>query len=179
MVLVVGPSGAGKDTLIAGAKAALSHDPRFVFPRRLVTRIAMIHAEDHESVDPDTFERERQRGAYALSWDAHGLSYALPKSAAAEFASGRVVVSNVSRSAVAEARRLFPTADVVLITADAETRARRLSERGRESPEDIAKRLHREPGLPDDVEPVVIDNSGGPQDGIAALVAALTAIANR
>ena len=38
LVLVVGPSGAGKDALIAAAREALEANTRFTFPRRVVTR---------------------------------------------------------------------------------------------------------------------------------------------
>ncbi|MGA7013248.1 MAG: phosphonate metabolism protein/1,5-bisphosphokinase (PRPP-forming) PhnN, partial [Pseudolabrys sp.] len=48
LVLVVGPSGAGKDTVITGAKAACAADSTFVFPRRVVTRPAS-DAEDHDT----------------------------------------------------------------------------------------------------------------------------------
>ncbi len=40
LVLVVGPSGAGKDTLIGLAQAACAEDGTIVFPRRVVTREA-------------------------------------------------------------------------------------------------------------------------------------------
>ena len=75
LVLVVGPSGAGKDTLIAAGRAALGEDPRFVFPRRVVTRPAVAALEDHESVSPEAFAAARQAGAFALDWEAHGLCY--------------------------------------------------------------------------------------------------------
>jgi ribose 1,5-bisphosphokinase len=179
LVLVVGPSGAGKDSLIAGAKQALASDPRFVFPRRLVTRMALIDIEDHESVDADTFARQRDQGEFALSWEAHGLHYALPKAVAAEFASGRVVVCNISRRVVAEARRLYPRSSIVLITADPEIRERRLASRGRETRADIAGRLGREAALPNDVAPITVDNSGTLAAGIAAFVAVLKSIAGR
>ena len=47
LVLVVGPSGAGKDTLIAGARVKCLNNPTIVFPRRVVTRAASV-AEDND-----------------------------------------------------------------------------------------------------------------------------------
>jgi ribose 1,5-bisphosphokinase PhnN len=40
LLAVVGPSGAGKDTLIARARTRLAGDPMIVFPLRIVTRAA-------------------------------------------------------------------------------------------------------------------------------------------
>ena len=77
LVCVVGPSGAGKDTLIAGARKALEDDDHFVFPRRIVTR-QPSEADDHDTLPPERFATLREQGRFALSWDAHGLSYAIP-----------------------------------------------------------------------------------------------------
>ena len=174
LVLVVGPSGAGKDTLIAAAKAALAGDPNYVFPKRIITRQAMAAAEDHESVSPQQFVQMRQNGAFALDWDAHGLSYGLPASLKDDLAAGRTVVFNGSRAAVAEARRRFDALTVVLIEASVEVRAARLAGRGRESEVEIKARLTRDvrdslPGA------VLVDNSGTLADGVAAFVSALRA----
>ena len=103
LVLVVGPSGVGKDTLIAGARHALDNDKRFVFVRRIVTRPVDAELEDHDSMDPETFRLMDEAGRVALSWDAHNLRYALPLSVDTDLALGKTVVANVSRHVVAEA----------------------------------------------------------------------------
>ena len=62
LVLVGGPSGAGKDTLLGLAKAACANDPGIVFPRRVITREASP-SEDNEEVSPDAFRQALARGA--------------------------------------------------------------------------------------------------------------------
>ena len=174
LVLVVGPSGAGKDTLIGGAREALAGDGRFEFPRRIVTRDAMAELEDHDSLDRDGFERALERGRFALHWDAHGLRYGLPASIGTSLAAGKVVVANVSRRAIGAARAKYPDCVVLLVTADFAIRAGRLAARGRESAPEIAARLAREgAAVPEDVTPVVIDNSGPQEAGVGRFVAAL------
>ena len=176
LVLVVGPSGAGKDTLIAAGKAALADDPRFVFPKRVVTRPAMAALEDHESVSPEAFAAARAAGAYALDWEAHGLCYGLPSRLIDDIAAGRIVVFNGSRAMVGAAQAKFPDTQVLLIEATPEVRAHRLAGRGRESAADVAARLKREvPEVP--AGAVRIDNSGALEDGIGRFVSALRSLA--
>ena len=57
LILVVGPSGAGKDTLLGLAKAACTDDPGIVFSRRVITRQASA-SEDNEEVSAGTFQEE-------------------------------------------------------------------------------------------------------------------------
>jgi ribose 1,5-bisphosphokinase len=176
LVLVVGPSGAGKDTLINAAKAALAGDPRFVFPRRIVTREAVAALEDHDSVTPTEFALREANGAYALSWEAHGLRYGLPAQIETDIAAGRVVVMNGSRAMVAAAKTKFPGTIAVLVEATPAVRAKRLAGRGRESAAEIEARLAREVSapLPDAVR---IDNSGEVADGVASFLAELRGFA--
>ncbi|TXM87776.1 phosphonate metabolism protein/1,5-bisphosphokinase (PRPP-forming) PhnN, partial [Methylobacterium sp. WL116] len=128
-VLVVGPSGAGKDTVIAAARAQLAGDPRFVFPRRLVTRPPSAH-EDNAEIAEAEFSRAAAAGAFPLHWRAHGLGYAIPAEALTEAEQGRVVVCNVSRRVIEAARRTLPGVHVVAITAAPEILAARLAARG-------------------------------------------------
>jgi ribose 1,5-bisphosphokinase len=147
LVLVVGPSGAGKDTLMDAARAALAGDGRFAFTRRLITRSAMAGAEDHDSCTEAEFAEARARGEMALSWRAHGLCYGIPAAALAGIAQGQVVIVNISRGEIPAAERLAPRVVVVNITAPNDVLARRLAARGRESEADIAARLAREAPL--------------------------------
>src|SRR5205814_1958275 len=77
LVLIVGPSGAGKDTLIGLVRDRLAGDPAVVFPRRVVTR-APSPDEENEFLTETEFARRAQAGAFALSWGAHGLHYGVP-----------------------------------------------------------------------------------------------------
>jgi len=138
--LVCGPSGVGKDTLIDAARAAR---PDLVAPRRVVTRPAEAGGEAHRAVDPAAFEAMEARGAFLLSWRAHGLAYGIPAEAGAALAEGRHVLANVSRAVVDEARARAAPVRVLLVTAPAEALARRLAARGREAEAEIARRLAR------------------------------------
>ena len=179
LVLVVGPSGAGKDTLIAAARAALAGDAGSVFPRRVVTRPAVAALEDHDTMSVADFEAARAAGAFALDWQAHGLNYGIPAAILDDIAGGKVVVVNTSRAMVTEARRRFPACRVVVVTASIDVRAARLAGRGRESAADVAKRLEREGApVPPGIDPVMIDNSFSLDAGIAAFVGALRTIAS-
>jgi ribose 1,5-bisphosphokinase len=143
LLCVIGPSGAGKDTLIGEARRRLADDPGAYFVRRIVTRPSSP-AEDHDSIDEETFERDRAEGRFALSWRAHGLGYALPASILLPLRQGACVVSNVSRLVVKDARLRFPAVRIALVTAPSDVLAARLAARGREQPDVVAARLARE-----------------------------------
>ncbi len=170
-VAVVGPSGAGKDTILRAAAQTLSGDTRYLFVRRYVTRSADA-TEDVVSVSREEFRRMSAEGAFAITWEAHGLNYALPASIAQDIAEGRCVIANLSRSVVAEARRLFADVRVVLIDAPAEIRIRRIAARGRESEEDVRERIARSVvGFDPASADLVVDNSGPLDDAVRPFVA--------
>jgi ribose 1,5-bisphosphokinase len=173
LVLVVGPSGAGKDTLIALARAQCAGDPAIVFPRRIVTRAASA-AEDHESVSESDFDAAQEQGAFAFWWEAHGLKYALPAALDGDIRAGRAVVCNVSRALVPSLRARYACVTVVLVTAPRDVLAARLGARSRSSDSDVTGRLDRVVPDVDDLQPdIVIDNVGDPIRGAQRLAAAL------
>jgi ribose 1,5-bisphosphokinase len=142
LVLVVGPSGAGKDTLIGLARAACADDNNIVFPRRVVTREASLF-EDNEQVSLEAFQQARGNGEFAVHWEAHGHCYALPGTIDDVIRSGRTVITNVSRTVVDTMRRVYADVVVVSITAPPEVLAERLAARARSSDGLIANRLDR------------------------------------
>jgi ribose 1,5-bisphosphokinase len=174
IVLVVGPSGAGKDTILRLAREALSNDERFCFARRVVTRQADA-SEDHETATAEAFAAAEAQGAYALSWRAHGLCYGVPAEIAEVVAEGRIVVLNGSREIVAPARRRFPGAKAALVTARPETLAARLAARGRDADPD--RRLTRQSVSTEALRPdLTISNDGSPEESAAAFIAFLRSL---
>lgn len=154
LFLVVGPSGAGKDTLIRAAHARLG--PPYVFPRRTVTRPRDPLDEDHVTEDAESFAARERDGAFALSWRAHGLAYGIPASITADLEAGRHVVVNVSREIVEHVRTRFAPVRVLLVTAPPDTLRGRLDARGREDATDVAQRLARVPDV--DADALIVND---------------------
>jgi len=173
-ILVVGPSGVGKDTLIGRARDALADDPRFVFPRRLITRPPEPEGENHVAISEAEFRRGVAEGIYCLHWQAHGLGYALPRDLNDALALGFHVVANVSRTVIDDARHRYAPVRVLLLEAGVQLRAERLATRDRESAAEQQARLERrdiDVAMSDDVVRFVND---GPLSEVAdRFVAAL------
>ncbi len=94
-VAVVGPSGAGKDTLIDYARARFADESRLEFVRRVITRPSDVASEDHDTLADAAFVEAQADGAFAVSWEAHGLRYGLPVDVDWSVASGHVAVAGV------------------------------------------------------------------------------------
>jgi ribose 1,5-bisphosphokinase len=98
LVAVMGPSGAGKDALIAYARPRL--DPaRIMLGHRYITRPADAGGENHVRLSPAEFAARRAAGLFALSWESHGLGYAIGGELDLWLGRGLVVVVNIARAA--------------------------------------------------------------------------------
>ncbi|MGD0642148.1 MAG: phosphonate metabolism protein/1,5-bisphosphokinase (PRPP-forming) PhnN [Roseiarcus sp.] len=168
-VAVVGPSGAGKDSLIRGLGARLGEADGVFFVRRVVTRRADAF-EDHDTLEESQFLLARERGRFALSWAAHGLYYGVPSEVDARIGGGFAAVCNVSRAIVPDVRRRYARSLVVLVTARHETLAARLAARGREGSEGRRERLDRAFAREVAFEPdATIFNDGALDEAVARL----------
>ena len=183
LFLVVGASGAGKDTLMDAAQAMLpsptpgstalaGDEGRFRFVQRVITRPLEAGGERHDAVTDAEFTRREEAGAFALSWRAHGLRYGIPADIADTLHAGHAVVANVSRAVVAEAAARFPTR-MIEVTAPTDVLARRLAARGREDAVDVARRMSRAIELPSPVPRDMVMNDGTVESGARRLLAIL------
>lgn len=174
LILVVGPSASGKDTLLDAARAHFRDDARLAFSQRVITRTGQI-GEKHEFVSEAAFARIADEGGFFLDWQAHGLRYGISAGVRDALKAGRSVVVNVSRQIIPEARAKWPDTHVVSVTASEEVRRARLMARGRESAEDIDARLRRAGAFPPPEGDWVIrvDNSGALADGVSRFIGAI------
>jgi ribose 1,5-bisphosphokinase len=156
LVLVVGPSGAGKDTLLAIAKAACLGERSIAFARRVVTR-EPSPAEDNLQSTPDAFRNMVAADEFALHWQAHGHSYGLLRTIDNDIRAGHTVVANVSRTVIAPARQTYENVIVVLVTAPAEILAGRIAARARGSDGIIADRISRTVGGESDPDYTILN----------------------
>jgi ribose 1,5-bisphosphokinase len=164
LVIVIGPSGSGKDSLIAGARTALSSNPSFYFTSREITRPAGAGGETHIAVSVEEFLQRRDSGVYAIFWHAHDTWYGINRTIKDQLADGKVVVFNGSRGAIDEAKKRFPGLKIVYISAPDAVLAERLTLRGRESSPQVRERMMRNEQLKSiPYGAIVLSNAGSLQ----------------
>jgi ribose 1,5-bisphosphokinase len=171
LIAVVGPSGVGKDTVMAAMAEAA---PALGIVRRVITRPSDAGGEDFDGVDPITFAEIRDAGAFALWWQAHDMAYGIPASVDADLGAGRDMLANLSRGVLAEACARFAGMRVLSLTAAPEVLSARLQARGREDSVQITRRLARAgSGLAPAIKAIEIDNSGPLESTVKAALSAL------
>ncbi|MGO6948501.1 phosphonate metabolism protein/1,5-bisphosphokinase (PRPP-forming) PhnN [Rhizobium johnstonii] len=177
MVVVVGPSGAGKDTLMNLAARRFKGREDVHFVRRVITRHRDAGGEDHLSVSLEGFAAMEQSGSFAVWWEAHGLKYGIPAEISVALSRGHIVVANGSRSALHRFQAAFPRLKVVNVTARPEVLAGRLEARGRETHEDIMARLARGPlTVRGEYDVVELDNSGSLEEAEQKMIEILNGL---
>jgi ribose 1,5-bisphosphokinase len=169
LVLVVGPSGVGKDSIIRGAQEQLSGNRNIVFPRRVVTRPVDAIAEDHDVMSEMAFSLAIAGGEFALWWRAHGLGYGIPISIEDDLKLGRIVIFNCSRTVIGEALTNYHNVTVAEISVSSDLLVDRIVARGRESRDEALKRVARAvPTYPIRAKIHRVENNGALSNAIDA-----------
>lgn len=172
LIYLIGPSGSGKDTILQGL-CRLMGERAYLAPR-FITRPATDTERGSMSVSQAEFLRIERQGGFAMSWRANGLAYGVQADIHERLQAGVDVLVNGSREFLPEARRLYRPLIPVLLQVDQDTLRKRLVARGRESADEIHRRLGRnacyaelaKSGQPDIV---TLDNSGSIERSIQSL----------
>jgi ribose 1,5-bisphosphokinase len=167
LVLVVGNSGSGKDSIMKGVKERFPSELKSLYlTQRFITRLSS-DTEDNIAVLPEDFKKMSTRGEFALEWHIYGLDYGVPIEIDDWMKNGHLVLVNVSRSIVKKARDIYQNVLVVFIEVPFEITLKRIKERARESGERLEERIQRakkNQSFPD--ADFIVDNSGDLEDAI-------------
>jgi ribose 1,5-bisphosphokinase len=162
LIYVVGPSGAGKDSLLDWLRARMPPSSGLRLARRTVTRAAGAGGENHVAATEEQFEAALARGEFAMHWRANGYRYGIAREIKDWLAAGHTVLVNGSREYLPVARARFPQLEAVHIVASPAVLRSRLALRARELPKEAAARLERSVALAQAVGPaaLVLANDG-------------------
>ena len=142
IILVVGPSGSGKDTLLRSARSALADREQFGFAKRYITR-PPDGSEDNYYLDSRAFEVLKKCGFFISSWQAHQNYYGIGAHILEEANGLETVICSVSRSAIMDFELRCEQTTTIEVTASDEILRARLLSRGRETEADVGRRLAR------------------------------------
>ena len=177
LVYVMGPSGAGKDSVLNRARMLLSDNVPVVFAHRYITRAAEAGGENHVELSPAEFTLRRTHGLFAFHWSAHGNEYGIGREIYAWRKAGLTVVVSGSREHFQQMAGVDDNTHPVLVTAPAERLAQRLASRAREDAEAAAERLQRSEAYDvTDRRLVTIVNDGALDDAAARFVSLLATL---
>ncbi|NYT65695.1 phosphonate metabolism protein/1,5-bisphosphokinase (PRPP-forming) PhnN [Alcaligenaceae bacterium] len=173
LLYVIGPSGAGKDTVLQGVKDQLG--TKIHIAPRTITRPCDTNERHAIGVSHAQFLALENQGHFALAWRANHLAYGISQDINLWLASGVDVLVNGSRAYLPQARLLFPDLIPVLLQVQADELRQRLQRRGRENSQQINARMQRNATLLDlphahQGSPLVlIDNTGPVKYAVRAL----------
>ncbi|GAB3372859.1 ribose 1,5-bisphosphokinase [Azotobacter armeniacus] len=172
---LMGPSGAGKDSLLLRGREPLGKRSCLI-ASRYITRPPELQGENHLWLSEAEFQQRLELGTFALHWSANGYRYGIGLEIDRWLELGLDVLVNGSRAHLEQARlrygeRLVP----LLLQVDPELLQQRLSARGRETPQEIAARVERARWLSAErpADAVVIDNSGELEMALGQLLQAV------
>jgi len=178
VILVVGPSGSGKDTLLRSAREHFDKEEQFAFVRRYITRLPDRN-EDNYFLDPAAFTLLNNAGFFLSTWRSHDNFYGISYHALNESDTVKVAVCSVSRSAVSDFERRYARTTTILVTAQEEVLRQRLQNRGREDDAAVRRRLARADKAVVARDLIIFDNSQSLEYSAALFVELLESLGGR
>jgi ribose 1,5-bisphosphokinase len=143
LILVVGNSGSGKDSIISGAVNGYPKELKEIkLTKRYITR-PPSEFENNYSISFDEFKLKEEQGEFALKWKIYGLNYGVPVEIDKWLEKGHPVLVNVSRMIIGEAREIYENIKVIFIEVPLEITIKRIKNRGRESGQLLKQRIER------------------------------------
>jgi len=167
---IMGPSGAGKDSLIQYARKSFENSTQLIFAHRYITRPIDLN-ENHIALTDTEFDSRQHAGLFALHWQSHHLKYGIGCEIDAWLDQGCHVLINGSREYLDQARAIYPHLIPILISVNPDILAQRLLQRGRETEAQIAMRLKRAAKFDSSVDDVnIIQNNSDLRSAGEALI---------
>ena len=180
LILVVGNSGSGKDSIMRGVIERYPSNLKSLYlTQRYITR-PYSDTEDYIAIKPEDFKKLSLQGEFVLEWHIYGLDYGIPIEIDGWLEKGHPVLVNVSRTIIKKARRMYQNMLVVFIDVPFEITLKRVKERARESGvrlEERIQRARRNQDLPD--ADFIVDNSGDLEDAINLFLKYLISISRK
>lgn len=143
LILVVGNSGSGKDSIINGASEKYPLNLKKVYiVKRYITRPPSEN-EDNYLISSEEFNEMGKQGKFALQWHIYGLDYGVSIEIEDWLKNGHTVIVNVSRTIINDTRKKYKNLKVVFIDVPFEITLQRLKSRERESKQGLKERIER------------------------------------
>ena len=142
IILVVGPSGSGKDTLLRSARKHLAGKNTVTFAPRYITR-PPDENEDNYYLDQIAFKHLEKSRFFRSTWQAHQHHYGIAEHMFSGHNSHSTIVCSISRSAINDFDSRYDKILTIHVTAEKNILKERLMKRGRENVAAIERRLAR------------------------------------
>ncbi len=178
VILVVGPSGSGKDTLLRGAMQHFYANSRIHFVKRYITRKPDTN-EDNYYLDREAFTLLEGAGFFISTWQAHNNCYGIAHHCISACHKDATLVCSVSRSVIRDFEIQCDNCTTIFVTAAIEVLKKRLQNRGREEKKDIEKRLSRAKIDVEAKKLITFDNSEDLEHSMAAFNALLKHVSRK